>query len=407
MFQAAAPPPIVSPTSPPAGVIGPWVAPLRLPAKCDRLIIKKADYRGVSFRDAMEELLSVCDLQLAFVEDDKIKPLTLRVRESSVASIIRAILDMAGLKASLVGRTLFVGTKPLAAISLDRGILTFHLRQALPSVVASALKGVDGDTNFLPDDKTSTLFISAPQSSADLYLSLIAELDRKPKQVSVEVAIASIDTTADSSLGGGFSLGAISSSAGNIGLNFSNGIPILGSSNFGFNIAASLARGTAKLLANPTLTLGESQTGTVNLTQEVFAGYNTSYQQTGSTTVPLQTPIIKSAGLSLSIGVEKLNDDYVQLNLEPTISSISGSASTSQGTISLLASRSVKSGSIRLKNNQTLIVSGVIQDSDRRSVTKVPILGDIPLLGILFRSSTTNKSRDEIVVSVRPHILQD
>jgi len=60
-----------------------------------------------------------------------------------------------------------------------------------------------------------------------------------------------------------------------------------------------------------------------------------------------------------------------------------------------------------MRDGQTLILAGIIQESDRSSVTKVPILGDIPILGALFRSSSTTRQRNEVIVLVTPQILDD
>ncbi|HEY9909587.1 MAG TPA: secretion protein, partial [Thermosynechococcaceae cyanobacterium] len=62
---------------------------------------------------------------------------------------------------------------------------------------------------------------------------------------------------------------------------------------------------------------------------------------------------------------------------------------------------------IRLRDGQTLVLSGIIQDQDRTSVSKVPILGDIPLLGALFRRTERLNQRREVIVLVTPRILDD
>jgi type IV pilus assembly protein PilQ len=67
----------------------------------------------------------------------------------------------------------------------------------------------------------------------------------------------------------------------------------------------------------------------------------------------------------------------------------------------------MNSGEIRLRDGQTLILSGIIQESDRTSVSKVPILGDIPILGALFRSTNKTNQRQEVVVLLTPQILND
>jgi type IV pilus assembly protein PilQ len=62
---------------------------------------------------------------------------------------------------------------------------------------------------------------------------------------------------------------------------------------------------------------------------------------------------------------------------------------------------------IRLRDGQTLILSGIIQDQDRTTVSKLPILGDIPLLGALFRKTNRQNERREVIVLLTPQIMDD
>ncbi|MFM7368209.1 MAG: type II secretion system protein GspD, partial [Sphaerospermopsis kisseleviana] len=73
----------------------------------------------------------------------------------------------------------------------------------------------------------------------------------------------------------------------------------------------------------------------------------------------------------------------------------------------LISERSLQSGLIRLRDGQTLILSGIIQDQDRATVNKVPILGDIPLIGSLFRSTNRENVRREVIVLLTPQVMDD
>ena len=80
---------------------------------------------------------------------------------------------------------------------------------------------------------------------------------------------------------------------------------------------------------------------------------------------------------------------------------------TGQGFVTLISERSLQSGLVRMRDGQTLILSGIIQESDRVSVTKVPILGDIPIIGSLFRSTNKNNQRNEVIVLLTPQVMDD
>jgi type IV pilus assembly protein PilQ len=175
-------------------------------------------------------------------------------------------------------------------------------------------------------------------------------------------------------------------------------------------LQAQITSGNAKILTDPTLVVQEGQTAIVNLTQEVFGGtrLQTQTDPTTNLTTQVAEPIIKNAGLILEINVQKIDDNgFVALTVNPTVSSISGSQDTPQGLITLTNQRQLRSGQIRLRDGQTLILSGIIQEADRTTVSKVPILGDIPILGALFRSTRRENQRQEVIVLLTPQIIDD
>jgi type IV pilus assembly protein PilQ len=173
-------------------------------------------------------------------------------------------------------------------------------------------------------------------------------------------------------------------------------------------LQAQIISGNGKILTDPTLVVQEGQKSTVNLTQQVFGGFKSNTVAGAGATTSTREPIIKEAGLSLDILVNRIDDNgFISVGVSPTVSSIGSTVNTGDGEISLLQSRTLNSGEIRLRDGQTLILSGIIQESDRTSVSKVPILGDIPILGALFRSTNKTNQRQEVVVLLTPQILDD
>ena len=69
--------------------------------------------------------------------------------------------------------------------------------------------------------------------------------------------------------------------------------------------------------------------------------------------------------------------------------------------------RDLQSGSIRLRDGQTLILTGVVSEQQIEEVKKWPVLGDLPLIGSLFRSSESTRLKDELVILVTPRVLDD
>ena len=179
-------------------------------------------------------------------------------------------------------------------------------------------------------------------------------------------------------------------------------------------LQAQITSGNAKILTDPTLVVQEDETATVNLTAEIFSGVLTSTAPGADEGAFLAAsePNIREAGLILSVAVTRIDDNgFVSLTVVPSVTAPSGVVPVEDagglGEIQLLSTRTLNSGLIRLRDGQTLILSGIIQDSDIVSVSKVPILGDLPILGALFRSTNRVNQRQEVVVLLTPRILDD
>ncbi|BAT55661.1 type II and III secretion system protein [Nostoc sp. NIES-3756] len=178
------------------------------------------------------------------------------------------------------------------------------------------------------------------------------------------------------------------------------------------SLQAQVQNGNAKILTDPTLIVQEGQQAVVKLTTEVFGGFENAQQSSStgqnSQFTSTKKPIIKEAGLSLAVKVDRIDDNgFVSLSVSPTVSAPGGSTQTPDGEITLLSSRSLQSGLIRLRDGQTLILSGIIQESDRATVSKLPILGDLPLIGSLFRRSNKTNERREVIVLLTPQVMDD
>ncbi|MEH2387605.1 MAG: AMIN domain-containing protein [Nostoc sp.] len=174
------------------------------------------------------------------------------------------------------------------------------------------------------------------------------------------------------------------------------------------SLQAQVTNGNAKILTDPTLIVQEGQQALINLTQEVVGNitFKTVYTSAGST---IDRELIKQpVGLTLNVKIERIDDNgFVSLSVAPTVSAPSGTADTGNGQIVLVSQRSLTSGLIRLRDGQTLILSGIIQDQDRTTISKIPILGDLPLIGALFRSTSRNNQRNEVIVLLTPQIMDD
>jgi type IV pilus assembly protein PilQ len=179
------------------------------------------------------------------------------------------------------------------------------------------------------------------------------------------------------------------------------------------SLQLQVQNGNAKILTDPTLIVQEGQTANVNLTQEVIGNITNQITRGTGDTTQVVTASKTNVGLTVAVKVERIDDNgFVSLSVAPDIKAPQASVSLNLGqggsqTITLVSDRSLQSGLIRLRDGQTLILSGIIQDTDRTTISKIPILGDIPLLGALFRKTDRQNQRQEVIVLLTPQILDD
>ena len=122
-----------------------------------------------------------------------------------------------------------------------------------------------------------------------------------------------------------------------------------------------------------------------------------------TSTNPFQTIERQDVGLTLKVTPQVNEGDTIKLDLEQETSSVASTSETSGPTT---RKRSIKT-SVLVDDGAILVLGGLIEESANDTVTKIPLLGDIPLLGKLFTSESTSKSKQNLMVFLRPSILRD
>ena len=106
-------------------------------------------------------------------------------------------------------------------------------------------------------------------------------------------------------------------------------------------------------------------------------------------------------------------DGYVTLDINPDYATISGREYTynedgeEELAATLLQRRNLELKGVRIKDGETLIIGGMLRDEETKNVAKIPILGDIPYIGAIFRSTNTEKTKEEMIIMITPRIITD
>ena len=297
-----------------------------------------------------------------------------------------------------------------------------------------------GSFDIQADEPTNALVITAPPDIMRTLKRVISQLDIRRAQVLVEAIIAEVgeDTARDLGVQWIFA-GDTDNNRGPVGvINYSNsGSPIadvanaaiagasggtvptlldgalVGFGRFGsnsFNYAAvlnALASDTnSNILSTPTLVTLDNEEAEIVIGENVpfVTGSFTSTGAGDSATNPFQTIQREDVGLTLKIKPQINEGDAMRLDIEQEVSSIADSVAGASDIVT--NKRSIKTN-VMVDDGQVVVLGGLIEEVVNESVQKVPLLGDIPYLGALFRSKTSDVRRTNLMVFIHPVILRD
>ncbi|MBI5050371.1 MAG: hypothetical protein HZC11_05775 [Nitrospirae bacterium] len=309
---------------------------------------------------------------------------------------------------------------------------------------AAALFEAVGGISITPDKATNSLIIVASQADFQNTIEVIKSLDRRRRQVFVEAMIieASIDRLKE--LGtkwraiaanegksiaiGGF--GAMDATSLYSVINGLSGFTLGGIGNFKDTIITTLKpdgtvttsnmtvpglaalfglndfKDTVNVLSTPQILTSDNEEA------EIVVGENVPFiskreRDITTTNTVLSSIERKDVGIKLKIKPQITEGDYVKLNLDQEISSVKEGAENIITTVGPTTTKRSTKTSVIVKDAQTVVIGGLMQEKDETTVYKMPLLGDIPILGWLFKYKTVSKKKTNLLVFLTPHIVKE
>jgi general secretion pathway protein D len=278
-----------------------------------------------------------------------------------------------------------------------------------------------------PSIETNSVIVRGTQTQLAEIGELIHALDVRRPQVMIEAAIVEVSGDVAERLGAqlGFgntqaqgALGASSFSNGGVSLQgvlaavgapasvaLSTGATLAASNNdFGLLVQALSNSTRARLLSTPSVTTLDNEPATIVVGQNV--PFRTgSFATDGNTVTPFTTIERQDVGITMNVVPRITAGGVVQLVIEQEISSlVNGNV---EGAADLVTNRRVINTTVMADNGGTVVLGGLITDDRLTSEQKVPGLGDIPVVGNLFKSRDARESRRTLFVFLRPTILRD
>ena len=401
-------------------------------------------FQNIAVREALNVIADFTNLNMV-ISDSVSGNLTLRLKDVPWDQALQIILDSRGLDMRKNGNVIQVAPREeLAAkeklnLAANQEIFdlealhteSFQLAYSKGAEIVALLQSptqrmLSKRGSAVVDARTNTVFVQDTPSRLEEARKLIKQVDVAVRQVMIEARFVEASDTFTRTLGGrlsytgppppggGFSVGggrgSIGGSAGGGQVNLPGTPGLIGTGVvtamlfnssatkiLGLELQASQLNGIAKNIASPRVV-------TANGIEAIIEqGVQIPYQ-----TVSLQgtNVLFKKAILSLTVTPQITPDDNINMKVEVTQDSVGEIINTTTGGVPSINTKKI-STQVLIDNGGTVVIGGVYTQDELRTTPKVPLLGDIPILGWLFKNQTDTNNKRELLVFISPKILSD
>jgi type II secretory pathway component GspD/PulD (secretin) len=281
---------------------------------------------------------------------------------------------------------------PAASTARAIASVAIPLRNAKPSDAVKALKGMLPDAAIVADDRSNTVVVNAPADVAENVRALLASVDQPGRQVLFEVRVTDVKPIDDSSNvgiqfgGNGFGAGAVAQFPYTLTKN---------SIEINAQLNALVQTGHAQILATPRIATVNNHEATLLIGEQypiVTVNQQTGYPTVSNVNIGVQLRVTPTIG----------SDGSITAELHPEFSAVIGF----NASFPIVANRKVDS-TVRVRDGETIVLGGLFQETSSETISKLPFLGDIPILGQFFRNKLASHQRDEVVFLITPHIIEN
>ena len=287
-----------------------------------------------------------------------------------------------------------------------------------------------GTATYTVNPETREVFAITDDETAKAIENVLESLNRPTPQVLIKCVFLEATYTKDSDVGVN---GIYNHSIGGSGISELNGNSVVttpasafqaasGAATYGFTslggdlnitLSALAKAGKTEILSRPSILARNNQPATISLGQQVPLITNTRFDNFGN---QINSVSYQNVGINLSVTPFITTDDLVEMVVKPETSEladrsqwvpISGGSTNNGSVVSVpvINSRSADTVVI-VPNGQTVVIGGLMQSKKLDSTTKVPLLGDIPLLGALFRHKIKSNGKTELMIFMTPYIVR-
>ncbi|MEN3011571.1 MAG: secretin N-terminal domain-containing protein [Dictyoglomus thermophilum] len=361
-------------------------------------IYVSCDLRGADIREVLRELGKKADIN--FVIDQKVTgQIDLYLNKVELPETLDILSKIASISFEKVGSVTFVKPFTTAVVATKEGapIVTkeYKLKYISLDTLKSVVSGIAKDVNFYYDQTSGLLLVQGPADQVSSVESMIAKLDKPTPQVKIDVQVIEVSRENIKDIGIEWGTGSISTGlqiTANVGWQDLR-ISIINPGQISANIKALESQNKAKILAQPSMTTVSGKSTRIMIGDRVPL---ISYDAQGNRQVSFV-----DVGIILNVTPTVNADGTITANLNPQVSTIQGYVQD----VPIISTREAQT-IVNLKNGETLALGGLLRQEEIESMSKVPLLGDIPILGELFKARKTQKVERELIILITPKIIE-
>jgi general secretion pathway protein D len=331
----------------------------------------------------------------------------------------------------------YADAEKLAAKLKEQSGATIAAAGGQPAVQAAAAGGVDKSVTIWADQETNALVMTAPPKTMRSLMSIVDRLDVRRAQVIIEAMLVEVSTDAARDLGvnwivdgsgdnflvglfntpiAGVDIGdiaaaiddpsSVTSAPG--GLTVGGGRRQDSGTNFAAILRALASEGDTNIVSMPSVITLDNEEAQIKVAQEVpflTGSFTNTGGGAGGAVNPFQTIERKEVGNILKITPQITDENTILLKIEQEASSIAAAASQVSQT-DLVTNKRTITTRVLVDDGGMIVLGGLIEDRLTESENRVPFLGKIPVIGALFRVRSTQKTKTNLMVFIRPRVLR-
>jgi type II secretion system protein D len=287
-------------------------------------------------------------------------------------------------------------------------------RTSTSSAQASSLeRQLEAEVTVVGDENSNKLLIATSPRYMDKVLKMVDELDKTPPQVMIQVLLAEVTIDSDDRWGMDIKVGpfggdvynaqSLGGGPGGIANTLGGGNISVSSADFALLVRALEVQGKLQVLSRPEVMVNNNKTASINVGDNIAVATGTERTPQGSTRADVER---QDVGITLDVTPRISNDGFVQMDIAPKISSVTSRTTQISEDFSapIINQRTVKTV-VNVKDGQSVVIGGLIQSSEEDRRSKVPILGDFPVIGAAFRTTQKSNVKTELLVILTPRVV--